>query len=1186
MHMTTSLYHPRRALKCCLVLACVSLLPGVIAGTSAAQYRATVGEMTLAIDSTQTTMVQLPDVLLMRDSVMVYIGALRLGEGYDYTVDYLQRRVLLKRSWPVGSVVRVRYRFVPLELPATVRWMSPSSIPADSGDVLPVASSGVSRSRTSDVPVSNLHIGGSKTFAVQVGSNRDLTLEQSLRVSINGTVGDSVYVTAELSDQNLPIQPEGTTEDLREIDKVMVEVRSPHYRAVLGSYDVMLQSGEFGRYERRLEGAFGEADYTSWGVSAGIASNRGNYNTLVLTVIDGNQGPYALTDETGNSGVLVVAGTERVWLNGELLRRGENNDYIMDYGAGEITFTRRRLMTTDMRIVIDYEYSSENYSRSAVLATGRLGSENGMLSTTVTFVQEGDNTDDPAFGTLTDAARAVLEEAGDSQVLASHPGWVRVDSGGTYRAVDLSEEHFVWVGDGGEYSVSFTRVGPYQGSYEKDESYFSQVFRYVGVGNGDWVPRLVYPLPRRTRLFTSLTRFSPTRAVTAEVEAAASDVDENTLSSVDDDDNTKYAGRARLEVNAVPVALAGVNAGRVSLEGEARFVQNGFEALSRTSDAENARRWGQTVGEDGAGEKTLELTTQYDPADGHRLAVEVGWLDRDSSYTEAGYRAFRRTATWTTTGAGRPTLRAHAEAVDATSEPGTVDESETSTRRGDVSARYAFSHIVPQISAEGELQTTETEAGRTAGDRYGVVSAGTATTGWSAFAASGTIQRRVEDVYDTLTDGWSDELESWTQTYRLSVRDWKGLSANGEYTWRRVDDYSSDQSRVADVADVNLQLDLWEEAIRQRLTYRVAGTRTSRREPVYVYVGDGRGDYAALDPNETRALLSEDEVVDVAAGDPNASYVLQYRDTGEYQPTVELDASWRLTFEPGRHWSNPPDPRSNRQRPLWQRVMRVISTETSFTVAETDSTRNSDLYLVKFWRFRRVGVSPTVRGSRDFTQDLKLWSGAPKGDIRFRYRGREDYDATLLSSNDTVSTSYERRFSIRSRYRIRPDMNWTSEWAREEEAREGGDLTYRIKRWESEQVVSYRPGLRSEWVLSADVNSAQDLAPEAGLTDDDTSPLQAYSVSAEPSVRYAWGSRGMGRVSVQWSGVFAENHTAGTSLPVRLLNGRNPGHNFRWTVQTSFRLSALVSATATYNGRKNAGSPVVHTARAEVRATF
>ena len=344
-----------------------------------------------------------------------------------------------------------------------------------------------------------LHIGGSKTFAVQVGSNRDLTLEQSLRVSISGTIADSVRVTAELSDQNLPIQPEGTTEELRELDKVMVEIASPHYRAVLGSYDVALRSGEFGRYDRRLEGILGEATHRTWGLSAGVASNRGKYHTLVLTVLDGNQGPYALTDALGSSGVLVVAGSERVWLNGEALRRGETNDYVMDYAAGEITFTRHRLVTSDMRIVIDYEYSSEDYDRSAAMATARLGDERGPISTSFTFIQESDNAENPAFGTLSDAARAILRQAGDSPALASLPGWAQVDSGGTYRAVDLAAEHFEWVGAGGEYEVSFTRVGPGEGTYDRNESYFSQVFEYVGEGNGEWVPRLVFPLPERAQ---------------------------------------------------------------------------------------------------------------------------------------------------------------------------------------------------------------------------------------------------------------------------------------------------------------------------------------------------------------------------------------------------------------------------------------------------------------------------------------------------------------------------------------------------------------------------------------------------------------------------------------------------------------------------------------------------------------
>jgi hypothetical protein len=50
------------------------------------------------------------------------------------------------------------------------------------------------------------------------------------------------------------------------------------------------------------------------------------------------------------------------------LKRGENNDYTIDYNAGEITFTPLFTITSEMRIAIEYQYSDRNYTRFVTYA--------------------------------------------------------------------------------------------------------------------------------------------------------------------------------------------------------------------------------------------------------------------------------------------------------------------------------------------------------------------------------------------------------------------------------------------------------------------------------------------------------------------------------------------------------------------------------------------------------------------------------------------------------------------------------------------------------------------------------------------------------------------------------------------------------------------------------------------------
>ena len=72
-----------------------------------------------------------------------------------------------------------------------------------------------------------LRVTGSKTVQVSSGSRREMTVDQNLRLNINGRLTPEIGVRAFLSDDNLPVVPEGNTEELKDIDKVLVEISWP-----------------------------------------------------------------------------------------------------------------------------------------------------------------------------------------------------------------------------------------------------------------------------------------------------------------------------------------------------------------------------------------------------------------------------------------------------------------------------------------------------------------------------------------------------------------------------------------------------------------------------------------------------------------------------------------------------------------------------------------------------------------------------------------------------------------------------------------------------------------------------------------------------------------------------------------------------------------------------------------------
>lgn len=99
----------------------------------------------------------------------------------------------------------------------------------------------------------DLQKSGSIVRGITVGTNRDLSLNSGLRMQLAGRLSSDIEIVAALTDENTPIQPEGTTQTLQEFDKVFVEMRSSDVTATLGDFNIDIAGTEFARLNRKLK---------------------------------------------------------------------------------------------------------------------------------------------------------------------------------------------------------------------------------------------------------------------------------------------------------------------------------------------------------------------------------------------------------------------------------------------------------------------------------------------------------------------------------------------------------------------------------------------------------------------------------------------------------------------------------------------------------------------------------------------------------------------------------------------------------------------------------------------------------------------------------------------------------------------------------------------------------------------
>ena len=207
------------------------------------------------------------------------------------------------------------------------------------------------------IDAKGLDYNGSFSRGFSVGNSQSLVLNSNFNLQLAGDLGNGINVVAAISDDNIPIQPEGNTQLIQEFDKVFIKVSKDKTSIIAGDYNLERPRSYFMNYSKKLKGLSGRTEYDfgnnrTLSTNANFAVSRGKFARQNLETKEGNQGPYKLTGNSGERFLIVLSGSEKVYLDGRLLKRGLEYDYIIDYNRAEITFTPSRLIGRETRIIV------------------------------------------------------------------------------------------------------------------------------------------------------------------------------------------------------------------------------------------------------------------------------------------------------------------------------------------------------------------------------------------------------------------------------------------------------------------------------------------------------------------------------------------------------------------------------------------------------------------------------------------------------------------------------------------------------------------------------------------------------------------------------------------------------------------------------------------------------------------
>lgn len=406
------------------------------------------------------------------------------------------------------------------------------------------------------LPFDGLTTSGSISRGVIVGNNQNSVLNSELDLQITGKLNDKVSLRASIQDANIPLQESGYSQRLDEFDQVFIELFSDSWNIRAGDIDLQNTNSYFTNFSKRVQGLnfnvkLGDQDNQTQLFAAG-AIVRGQFTTSQFVAQEGNQGPYKLQGQNGELFILIVSGSETVYVNGIPVKRGEDQDYIIDYNAGEIIFNSTFPITSEMRITVDYQFSDRNYSRFVGYGGGTFTNDKWQIG--ISVYSENDAKNQPLQQNLSDEQVQILANAGDNRSLMVAPSEVQEalnENRILYKKEGVDgQEIFVFSNNPDDelYRVTFTFVGNNQGDYiVGNTNTISTIFEYIGVNQGNYVPVVQLVAPTKLQLAVVNGAYNPTNKTSINFEASASKNDLNLYSNFDDNNNDGFAGKINIE---------------------------------------------------------------------------------------------------------------------------------------------------------------------------------------------------------------------------------------------------------------------------------------------------------------------------------------------------------------------------------------------------------------------------------------------------------------------------------------------------------------------------------------------------------------------------------------------------------------------------------------------------------------
>jgi len=1009
-----------------------------------------------------------------------------------------------------------------------------------------------------------LNNSGSISRGIRFGNNQNAAVNSEFNLQIAGKLNPDLYINANLSDNNIPIQEDGTSQYLREFDKVFIELTGKKSKLIFGDFQIKKPEGYFLNYTKKVQGAGFETRFeTNKKKSVYSAVNtsvsKGNYNRQKIQGIEGNQGPYKLIGGNGESFIIILSGTEKIYINGKLLNRGYDNDYIIDYNTAELTFTAQQLITKDSRIIAEFEYSEMSYARFILASEFKIKTENSRFF--LNLVSESDAKNQTIRQDLTDEQKIVLSEIGDdienANVLNAVPVVSQITEDPLYKKSDtlinnvLYKDIYVFSVDSTltKYRLGFSYVGENKGNYVRLQSSLNgKLYEWIqpsdGIPQGNYEPVKKLISPQKKEVLNFGASYAKHK-IFLYFESAVSNNDLNTFSDIGDKNNFGFAGKTGFKYN---ILNKDTSFTKLNIGADYSFINHNFNAFEsfRNPEFERDRNIENLLSS--TDEHFLYSFIEYKRKNFGKLIFSTDILSKNKDYSsyknlfQADIRKKRYNLY--------------------------VDVNLLESKQADLNTtfiRYQFKietngkQFIFGVTNSGELnkfimysndslssnsyQFNQTEVYLKSSEKHII-----------PYSFSYTFRK------DFKPNGSEFNLSAEGHDFKFSANILntknRQLKTNVSYRILNIIDSINDFKQEKNITGkMDYKAQLLKGAITNNLFAEHMTGLEQAKEFVYIEVQNGQGYFTWEDFNKNNQKELNEFVK--ANFNDQSNYIRISLPSNEYKPVYNQTINYVLQIIPKRIWNNEKGVK---------KILTGFSEKAAFKF-NRKITNESPFYNIQ------VPDSSTLSLNNYFNNNLNYNIFKTKTKFNFGYFNIRNklllINGTDSKKNNYFSYSLNQHFkniTITNEYK-HGTKNYSSEFFT--------DNNYSIRNSENHFSTDIKINKLSNFIIHFQIKNKNNQTGEEGL--------KSYSIGSE----YILTDRTKGIINFKFDYVnmdFKGNENS--SISYEILEGLKPGSNYIWSVLWQKKISEYLQIELNYNGRKSEVNKTIHSGGLNIRAVF